>query len=420
MEKVSMLPKNMQHSIHLIHYCVFIFMSIVISGCGGSSSSSDSNTDVVGIEGTGSPTTAKTSVGTITQTGDLEVNGVNYDTSEATVIIDGQQSQTNDLSLGQIVVIDGSINEDGQTGIAHQITFSTNVLGPIELINNEYAFIKVLGQLVSIDNNTVFEGITNLSELQEQDIVQVSGYITSTNQFVASYIKRLNDQDSFEVTGVISNLDTQQQTFNIEGLTIDYSNAPSLPSLANDMLIEVQGSLIYSNNGSTFIATMIQVVTTDIGKSGDALQLQGLVTQFNSSTEFSVSKIPVRLADEVQFFGGHTENLELDVRVIVDGIFNDQGILIVTQVDFFSGVFRHVDQNHPEANDENNPGTKERPWRTIQHAVNSAFPGDTILVHEGTYKELGVQNATGYFQGITFENSGKANQSITRNGIAYW
>ena len=37
------------------------------------------------------------------------------------------------------------------------------------------------------------------------------------------------------------------------------------------------------------------------------------------------------------------------------------------------------------AGDDANPGTAEAPWRTIQHAVDSIQPGDTITVRPGTY-----------------------------------
>jgi hypothetical protein len=37
--------------------------------------------------------------------------------------------------------------------------------------------------------------------------------------------------------------------------------------------------------------------------------------------------------------------------------------------------------------DDNNPGTAESPWRTIQHAADTAEPGHTVCVGEGSYAE---------------------------------
>jgi hypothetical protein len=46
------------------------------------------------------------------------------------------------------------------------------------------------------------------------------------------------------------------------------------------------------------------------------------------------------------------------------------------------GVAYHVSELGSDAN----PGTFARPFRTIQRAVNAVTPGDTILVHPGTYQ----------------------------------
>lgn len=44
----------------------------------------------------------------------------------------------------------------------------------------------------------------------------------------------------------------------------------------------------------------------------------------------------------------------------------------------------YVDQNHPQASDEN-AGTEEAPWLTINHAATVLQAGDTVLVKQGTY-----------------------------------
>lgn len=40
-----------------------------------------------------------------------------------------------------------------------------------------------------------------------------------------------------------------------------------------------------------------------------------------------------------------------------------------------------------KSGDDQNPGSKQAPFLTINQAAQTAQPGDTILVHQGTYRE---------------------------------
>jgi hypothetical protein len=46
----------------------------------------------------------------------------------------------------------------------------------------------------------------------------------------------------------------------------------------------------------------------------------------------------------------------------------------------------HVAKQASNAGDDN-PGTEQKPWRTIQKAAETMRPGDTVIVHEGIYRE---------------------------------
>jgi alpha-L-arabinofuranosidase len=47
----------------------------------------------------------------------------------------------------------------------------------------------------------------------------------------------------------------------------------------------------------------------------------------------------------------------------------------------------HVSQNHPKASDEND-GSEERPFLTINHAAQVVKPGERVYIHSGIYREL--------------------------------
>ena len=47
----------------------------------------------------------------------------------------------------------------------------------------------------------------------------------------------------------------------------------------------------------------------------------------------------------------------------------------------------HVSQNNPQASDEND-GTEDHPFRTINHAAQVVKPGERVWIHAGIYREL--------------------------------
>jgi len=68
---------------------------------------------------------------------------------------------------------------------------------------------------------------------------------------------------------------------------------------------------------------------------------------------------------------------------------------------------------------DDNPGTLDRPWQTIQKAADTAGPGDVIYVRGGTYNEQvtimrsGQENAF-----VTFENYKDETPVISGAGLA--
>src|SRR3569832_2749065 len=68
------------------------------------------------------------SQGPITGSGSIFVNGVEFDTSGATILRDGATVTQNDLRIGMVVTVDGSIN--GSSGTAATVTNAKELEGP--------------------------------------------------------------------------------------------------------------------------------------------------------------------------------------------------------------------------------------------------------------------------------------------------
>ena len=63
---------------------------------------------------------------------------------------------------------------------------------------------------------------------------------------------------------------------------------------------------------------------------------------------------------------------------------------MICQYPIYSETY-HVSQRHEKASDRNK-GTQEKPFLTIQRAVNVALPGDVIIVHAGNYERTTINN----------------------------
>ncbi|MGI9235943.1 MAG: DUF5666 domain-containing protein, partial [Woeseiaceae bacterium] len=151
-----------------------IFFSFA-AGCGGGGGSSPivnppPPPPVGGIVRTG------IAQGPISTFGSVVVNGVRYDTSSATFTINGAAGSQDDLRVGQVVTVSGTIDDDGVDGSADDVNFDDNVKGPIQSIDLGTSQIVVLGQTVLINPETSFDDSispASIDGLSVDDIVEV-------------------------------------------------------------------------------------------------------------------------------------------------------------------------------------------------------------------------------------------------------
>ncbi len=308
--------------------------SMLLAACGGSGSPAAPAPvppPTGGIEGSG------IAVGTISGFGSVIVNGIRFSTGNAIITVDGQPGTEDQLAVGQVVVVVGSIDASGQTGTAESVSYDDVVEGPVSSIDLAAGTLVVLGQTIFTDANTSFDNRfvpASLDGISVAQIVEVSGFIDSAGIVRATRIEPDDDGDEFEIEGIVTNLDTAALTFNIGALVVDYS-AAALPDGApeTNRRVEVHGSTFGPND--ELLASRVEFEDADfeVGEN-DEVEIEGLITRFVSPTNFDVSGQPVTTNAQTLFENGTINDLALDVKVEAEGLINASGILVAEKIDF--------------------------------------------------------------------------------------
>jgi hypothetical protein len=297
-------------------------------GCSGGSGGSDSAGGGIGGSGV--------SVGAVTAIGSVVVNGVEFDTTNADVVIGGNimgvgdQAVSQHLRVGMVVVVDGTVHNDDVTGTASTVYFDANVLGPVESIDHALGQIVVLGQVVVIDADTKFEGNWSLGDINPGDRVEVSGLVTvllnGEEAIHATYVdvEKTAPSTQVEVKGVVRNLDTfAPQTFKIGNLMVNYQDADTtdLPNgkPRNALLVRVTGTADVGPSGEFLNATKVEVAREAKVANAARMDVEGFVTDFTSSSQFSVGYQQVLTDDKTTVHGGGPANIAPGVKLEVKG-----------------------------------------------------------------------------------------------------
>lgn len=239
-------------------------------------------------------------VGVITGFGSVYVNGVEYETSGASVSMDGSAAAETDLRVGMVVTLSGTVNADGTTGTATQVVFNDElegvVLGNGIAAGSTTGALNVMGQNVTVTATTQFASdvaaITAPDLIVAGNVVEVSGYADGSGNIVATRIEVKQATlagETIEVKGVVSALDSGAMTFALGGLTVDYSAASVPANLADGLYVEVKSTSAPVAAGPAYVLAASEVEVEGDGQygvegdDGDEVQVQGVVTAIDTS-----------------------------------------------------------------------------------------------------------------------------------------
>jgi len=312
-------------------------IAVVACGPGGSSG-------VAGIGGSG-----YISSGSVTGFGSVFVNGVEFETDSAIFDIEGDPGTQDDLAIGMIVKVDGSINEDGITGTATSISFDDELQGPVSAIvpignDGVKSTITVLGVNVIIDSSsTTFDSdsvVFDFKTIAVNNNVEVSGFFDSNGDIQATRVELKDvvfDANSIvEIKGTITGL--SGTTFTLGGLTVNASSATldDLPGgLVNEQLVEVKGTFVTATN--TINATKVEAEDDSVEDTED-FEIEGLVTDYVDDSNFKINGI-IAVDASTATREPATLTLENDIRIEVEGAIVD-GKLIATEMELEGGSIK--------------------------------------------------------------------------------
>lgn len=217
--------------------------------------------------GTSSTTAAQnTSKGAITAFGSIYVNGVEYDTSSATVYMEGNRANESDLRVGMVVCV----AKDSQ-GNAAAVYYDDDLEGTVTAVDTMAGSFVVNGQTVTTDANTVFDdGIASLADIVvNTTAVEVSGY-DNGNGITATRVEAGDssssdssdpcdssgdDGDEVEVEGMVITISATSITVGDKTFLIDAStDIEGTPAVGD--LVEVEGRY---NSAGVLVAHEIEI-----------------------------------------------------------------------------------------------------------------------------------------------------------------
>jgi hypothetical protein len=308
----------------------FVLLGILAASCGPGELQT-------GIDGTGAHTYRDVvSYGrNLTPTG-LLVNGVSYDVSGATILINGSPATPSDINPGDVVFVEGRIELPGNRAIADRIVADHAVQGVIESMSATEGWLMALGQTVKVDSQTAFGTpvVNGLAGLAAGQAISVSGFRTVYGDIVATRIElQAGPTPGSRTTGPVSSLATSDQLLGINDLLVDYSNvslAPAdLTALQNGAFAEVAGEIQAATG--RMVASSVAVRRQRMpGTVNSSAQLEGFVTALNAGEQsgFHIDGLPVATNDATAQEGV----LTVEARVQVAGSVNSSGTVVASTV----------------------------------------------------------------------------------------
>ncbi len=327
--------------------------ALALGGCGGGGG--DMFGGSPGIGGTGF-----FSSGSISGFGSVIVNGITFDDTQASVLLDGVSATSADLRLGMVADVAGSKGTESGTGIAQTITVWSIVQGTVSAVQT--AQFTVDGMVIQTNSATVWDGFTSIAQLMNGMRVTVWGLqngadakswtatrvalVTPTTPVRPAtgkdnFTRRPAIGDDVDLEGFVTAL-LSNNRFMLGNTEVDASANPAtlvaLKKLQVGDRIHVDGSW----KGAVLLATEIHG-SEDM--DFNSAQIEAVVETFTSIANFTVRGQRCD-ATNARWKNGTPDLLQQGVKVKLEGQ-KAGDVLVVTEIEIKPNVL-HLPPKPPE------------------------------------------------------------------------
>lgn len=303
-------------------------LGMALSACDGSGDLA--STAEADISGTGTDGSS----GNIDAFGSIFVNGVRYDTSGASVYIDGVLAEEADLQLGQVVAVTTASAIDNSNASAESVRYTPLLEGEITAIDEDNESLTIMGQDALFGDITVSTDI-DFDDLQVAlgDYVEISGYYNRDGDIITTFAQTIASQTQQEIVGPIGSIEDNEAVFTIGDLTVDTRSANSIPATWAPNIgeyVDITGTL--SNN--TLIAETLVPITNNGFDSIEAIEvsIEGYVSH-NSGNQFNLGAVLVEVNDSTVYDNGGAEQIATANEALVTGTL-EANVLTASAVSF--------------------------------------------------------------------------------------
>ncbi|KAF0221579.1 MAG: hypothetical protein FD174_348 [Geobacteraceae bacterium] len=277
------------------------------------------------------------SLGVVTEKGSVFVNGIRFHTGGAAVMIDGIPGTEDNLKVGMVVKVRGTIDDATQTGTATLVEANDALEGTIQGVSANT--ITVMGQTVRIEDN-----VTRLNDddtvktfaaagFAVNQRVEVHGFLDDNGGLRATRVAK-KAEGEFEVKGLVKSIGTGTFVLSLPGGDVTVTGTLPTGTIVGS-LVEVKAN--GAPAGGALTATVVQLEDA-IGVAGEKVEVEGIVMTGGTAESFTINGQKVVTNTATLFEGGLRADFVEGVKVEAEGPLDANGVIVAVKVSFRSNI----------------------------------------------------------------------------------